>query len=234
MDLRRITEIDLHRCFKALRRGKLFILLLTVLGTLCGAALALFSVSENNIYDAQASVYSIASGSYEDSQLGTAAIRTYSTIIKSYKVAERAVLLLGDDSVTQQEMYDMIEVDSLITEGTTYVYENTTSVITIHAKNTDAELAMRAVNAVADAFVLEVNSMASTDAAQVLDYAHGTTTTYNAKQTQMLAVIAGAVFGFLIASCWILARTIFSTKIVSVQDAALHGELKVVGVIPKF
>lgn len=234
MGLQRIVEIDYERCLKGLVRGRVFLMLCTLLGLLIGGLCAYFLVDDQDRYEAEASVYSIAYGSYTDSELGVTAIRTYSDIIKSYKVAERAALLLGDASLTKEDIYHMIRTDERVIEGTTYVYENQSSVIHIWAEFENRQIAMRVANAVADAFVMEVNSMSDVDSTQVLDYAYDAPKSYNALQQQAL-VLAGCCLGMLLLGCFIIwYRIIFSKSIVSVSDASLYGQLEVIGVIPKF
>lgn len=234
MNIRRIIEIDFRRCFKGLVKGKLFLLLLTVLGGIVGVAGAFYAIDDKNKYDAAASVYSIAYGSYSESEQGISAIRTYSDIIKSYRVSERAALLLGDSTITKEVVYDMIRVDSLVVEGTTYLYENNSSVINIHAESEDADKAMRVVNAVADAFVLEINSLSEIPSTQVLDYAYDTEVSYNAKEMQAIVIACSLVGGLLLGCLIILYKIIFSRKIVTVNDASLHGQFEIIGVIPRF
>lgn len=232
--LQRIIEIDFERCFKGLLRGWRFLLLSLILGLLVGGGTAVFLVDGENQYDAAASIYSITYGSYTDSEKGVSAIRTYSDIIKSYKVAERAALILGDDSITKETIYDMIHTDDRVITGTTYVYENMSSVIKIHAVYQDRDMAVAVVNAVADAFVIEVNGIAESDFVHVLDYAVDADVSYSAPKHQMMAVAAGGL-GFLLLGCLvILGRIIFSKKIVTVRDASLYGQLEVIGAIPKF
>lgn len=234
MVLKRIIEIDLRQCMKSLIKGKIFILLCTLLCGILGILIALFAVKGENEYDATATVYSITYGSYAESEQGVYAIRKYSDIIKSYRVSERAALLLADSSITKEDIYNMIDVESLVVEGTTYLYENNSSVIRLHALHEDQNMAMRVVNAVADAFVLEVNSLSNAESTRVLDYAYTTEISYDAQQTQLLVILISIIAGIFLGCFVILYRIIFSSKVVSVNEASLHSRLEVVGVIPKF
>ncbi len=234
MDIKRIVNIDFHRCAKGLLKGRLFILFLTVLGSIIGIFAALFVVKNHNEYEAVSSVYNISYGSYAESEEGLSALRAYSDIIKSYRVAERAALLLADPAVTKDMIYNMISVDSRVVRGTTYVYENISSVILIHANSESEGNAIRIVNAVADAFVMEINGISETESTRVLDYAYDGEIVYNAVETQLMVVGAGLIGGFLLGCMIILCRIIFSYKIVSANDAGLYGQIEIVGVIPKF
>ena len=68
MGLQRIVEIDYERCLKGLVRGRVFLMLCTLLGLLIGGLCAYFLVDDQDRYEAEASVYSIAYGSYTDSE----------------------------------------------------------------------------------------------------------------------------------------------------------------------
>lgn len=234
MGIKRLIEIDIRRCLRALRKGIFFLAFMSVIGCALGGLAAITIVDDRNQYDARASVYSIVYGSYEESAEGVTALRTYSDVIQSYRVAERAALLLGDDEITKEEIYETITVDPLVVTGTTYAYENNSSVLIIHAVNTDQNKAIRIVNAVADAFVMEVNVVSDSANTQVLDYAYDTSLVYNARQTQILMVFLGLVGGFMAAAAFLLYRVIFSSKIVSANDASLYGTIRLIGAIPKF
>lgn len=234
MGIKRLIEIDPQRCFKAIRRGRLFLLFMTVLGLVLGSIAAITLVDDKNRYDAKASVYSMVYGSYEESAEGATVLRAYSDVIKSYRVAERAALLLGDDETTKEEIYEMISVEPLIVTGTTYAYEENSSVLNIHAVDTNQNKAMRVVNAVVDAFVMEVNGVSEISATQVLDYAYDASLVYNALEMQILVAAAGVFGGLLLAVLIILYRVIFSSRIVSANDASLYGTVRLIGAIPKF
>lgn len=234
MGLQRIVEIDYQRCLRGLIRGRFFLLLCLLIGLAVGGSWAYFGVDHQDQYEAEASVYSIAYGSYTDSEMGVTAIRTYSDIIKSYKVAERAALLLGDDSLSKEAIYDMIRTDERVIEGTTYVYENQSSVIHIWAEFRNQQIAVRVANAVADAFVMEVNSISDADATQVLDYASDAKKSYDALERQIQVIIGCGLGGLLLGCCIIWWKIIFSKSIISVSDASLYGQFEIIGVIPKF
>ena len=201
---------------------------------MAGGIWSCFFAEHQNRYKAEASVYSIAYGSYSDSEMGVTAIRTYSDIIKSYKVAERALLLLGDDTLTKDDIYDMIHTDERVIEGTTYVYENLSSVIRIWAESPNQQIAIRVANAVADAFVMEVNSISDVDSTQVLDYAVDAEKAYDAIKYQFQIIILSGLSGLLLGCCYVLWQVVFSKSIVSASDASLYGQIEVIGTIPTF
>lgn len=234
MELNRIIEIDFMRLLKQWAAHLKWVILTTLLFLIIGVLVALFAVDDADVYDAKSSVYSIAYGSYSESADGIQVIRTYSKIIKSYQIAERAALLLGDDSLDQYKIYDMIEVEDTYIDTSTGVYEDDSAIINIHAYSTNQEEAIRVVNAVASAYVLEVNSITKTDCVQVLDQASSCTRTYFAMKQQLMCMAVFAAAGFLVSSMIILLLEIFSTKINTIKQGTLYGELEIIGVIPEY
>ena len=234
MNFKRIVNIDFRRCGIGLWKSRYFVLLTAVLGAVLGVLAAVFVIPKDSEYTATANVYCISYGSYSESVSGTDVMRTYSGIIKSRRVAERAAALIADPNITARDVYDQISVDSLYFQGVTYIYENNTPIISMHAVNENEYYAVSVVNAVADAFVQEVNSLSDTEAVRVLDYAIDGDLAYNAMQTCILVVLLGAVIGFVLACIIILGKIIFTERVISVDDAGLYGQMKVIGIIPQF
>ncbi|MBQ7943459.1 MAG: hypothetical protein IJ326_05280 [Lachnospiraceae bacterium] len=226
----KIVEIDIVRCLKAMWRRRVLVGVAGILGLIVGILLAVFYADIDNQYDAVASVYSISYGSYDESAQGIKAMKAYEDVVKSLQVAERAALLLGDGSLDQFAIYDMIELEDTTTSNS--VYDEGANVIYIHATASTPEVAVNVVNAVANAFVLEVNTLSMNDNIQVLDEAHMAEEVYNALKMQIILCGLGMVAGILVACVVIAISVIFSDKISSVQDATLHGELEVIGAIP--
>ena len=231
MDFSRIIEIDFVRCFKALLKNMKWIVCTAFLFLAIGILVAVYYVDTENVYDAKASVYSIAHGSYTDSSEGIQVIRTYSDIVKSLKVAERASLLLGDGQLDKFTIYDMIEVEGPEVSSSGYVVGES-SIINIHASSTNPQDAVRVANAVAQAFVMEVSSITMTTSVQVLDEAYTCDMTYNALKQQAIYVGLIVAAGILLSCAVIVLQEIFSTKISTLQQSTLYGELDIIGVIP--
>ena len=231
MDFSRIIEIDFGRCFKALLNKIKLIIATTIAFGVIGVLVAVFYLDAENVYDAKASVYSIAYGSYSESAEGINTIQTYSEIVKSLKVAERAALLLGDDELDKFTIYDMIEEEKPQTSADGYSQEES-SIINIHAYSTKKEDAIRVANAVANAYVMEVTSVTMTDSVQVLDEAYTCAIEYNALKQQIIYIIIFLLIGLVFSCCVVICCEIFSTKILSLKQGSLYGELEIIGVIP--
>ncbi len=231
MNLGRIIEIDFMRCLKAVFRHLKWIAGCGIFSFIVGIILAVCCVDMENVYDAKASVYSIAYGSYSESAEGINVIRTYSEIIKSLRVAERAALLLGDDSLDRFAIFDMIQVEE--PEINAYGYRvDESAIINIHASSTDQEDAIRVANAVANAYVMEVTSITMSNSVQVLDEAYYCELTYNAGKNLLLCIGAVTLGGIFLCCGMIVLLEIFSRNVESMQQGALYGELEIMGVIP--
>ncbi|MDD5934266.1 MAG: Wzz/FepE/Etk N-terminal domain-containing protein [Clostridiales bacterium] len=216
-------EIDLGRVFKALLHKLWLILLVAVISF--GLSLVLIkSVKTVPLYRAEATVYSVANGSYKLSVEGTNAMKDYSEIITTLKVSERAALLLGDDSINGYYIMNCI----------TPYYTEDSSILTIRCLDRNPEMAIKIANAVANAFVIEMRTITGTEDVQMLDEAY----TYYLYQTgatsatvKRLIFIAVIVF---ILCAYIALNEIFTTKLKTIRECTLGGELDVIGVIPVY
>lgn len=234
MNLQRAIDIDYGQCFYSLKKnwGKIIVALL--LGMIIGAVCAFFLADHDDQYIAVSSVYSMADGSYDNSAAGISAVRTYSYIIKSHKIAEEAAKLIHNESLTVEDIYNMISTEEQVIQGTTYVYENQNSVTVIYAKYKEEEIAVEVANAVAKAFAAEVNKLFIDEVVQVLDHASEGERIYNALKTYLMYIWAGGAVTAILYILYLLANVIFSGKIVTVRDASLYGQLEVIGSIPLF
>ena len=106
MDMNQVIEIDIRKCIETLFEHYKQIIIVTLISLAIGIGIAAFVVKPNNKYDATSSVYSIVYGSYSDSSESMQALISYGNIVKSYKVAERAALLIGDEPIDKYDIYN--------------------------------------------------------------------------------------------------------------------------------
>ena len=228
MDINPVIEIDIRKCFEALIESYRQIIIVTLISLVAGIGIAAFVVEPNNEYKATSSVYSIVYGSLTDSTNSTQALISYGDLVKSYKVAERASLLIGDDKFDKYSIYNMI---SLAYDSSNY---NSSSIIYIHALSSDKSTSVKVANAVAEAFVLEVANLTGKDDIQVLDQAYDAKISYNATSARIKTIILLTILGFIIVCTYIILRKIFSLKMYTSKDATAFGKLDIIGVIPDF
>lgn len=114
MDSDKSIEIDIKKICKGIKKSYKLVILLVLIFLLLGIFADIFFVkqNQNNEYEATSSVYSVMYGSIADSTTGLHAMIQYSDIVKSYKVAERAEMMLTDPTITKDDIYAMISTSS--------------------------------------------------------------------------------------------------------------------------
>lgn len=228
MDLSRIIEIDFQKCYLSLKKSFKLIIAITLTFFLIGTIIAFFFIRQNDEYKSTTSVYSIVYGSFTDSADSIQAMFSYADIVKSYKVAERAEVLLGDTSINKNDIYKMISAEY---NTSTYNYS---SMIYIHALSDSRAKALSVSNAVAEAFVLEVANLTGQDDIQILDKAHDAVICYNATSMKLKTILIVTVLGFFLSCFFIVMKEILSLKMFTPKDATVYGKLDIIGVIPDF
>lgn len=233
MNFQRAIDVDVMQCLMVLRKNLVKIIAALLIGLLIGTGCA-FGLEDNweDQYTASASVYSLVDSSYEDSAIGISAIRAYSYIVKSYSVAQQIADKLEGSDLNAQEIYDMLRIDDQVIQGTTYVYENQASVLTIYADYSDPQVAMMVANTAADVFIKNVNQIFPQDYLRVLDYAYDTEKTFNVVKRFSLYIAAGGIGVTLLAVGALISTVVFAKRVVTTGDCSLYGELDVLGVIP--
>lgn len=209
-------KIDIGRCFSAMLR-KFYIII--GLGVICAAVMYFYMKDKPTLYTATASVYSAASGSYTESAQGINALQLYSNVIVSRKLAVRASSLMSGINISPEQILGMVSTSS----------KQESPIIYITAKSTNPNLVIPTANALAQSFVIEAQSTIGTQAIQVLDEA-----TFiglvnpKVKRNVALAFLVGAFIPALV----IALMEILSDRVYRVEDAALNGELEIIGIIP--
>ena len=112
MDSDKSIEIDIKKICKGIKKSYKLVILLVLIFLLLGIFADIFFVKQNNEYEATSSIYSVMYGSIADSTTGLHAMIQYSDIVKSYKVAERAEMMLTDPTITKDDIYTMISTSS--------------------------------------------------------------------------------------------------------------------------
>ena len=216
------VKIDLRRYFLAIKKNKLIILIVAIASLAIGILLN-YNVKPDK-YRAYSNVYSVSFGSYTDSVEGVYVLQTYSDIINSRKVANRAAMIIGDDSLDGEKIKSMI----------TYSYSEQSPVYYIYATSTDPQLSMTIANAVAKAFVIEMNNIMGEDNAQILDEAYDYEQVFNGRKDQIKNILIITLLGILLCLFIIVMISFFSNKVECVNDVTLNGEIEILGVIPNF
>ena len=215
-------EFDVTKYNRAIVKNRLIILIVGIASFIIAMILN-FEVKDNK-YRAYANVYSKGIYNNIDMKKGTYVLQNYAEIITSKRVADRAALIIGEDTI------DGIDIKSMIS----YSYSEDSPVYKIYATSKEPQLAITVANAVAKAFVTELNNIVGEDSAQILDEAYEYENVFNGRQIQIRNIIVITLCGVLFSLIVIIAVAFFSTKIESVNDATINGEIEILGVIPNF
>lgn len=187
------------------------------------ATLLTINARVDNTYSASSDLYCPVNGTYSETNSAVQIISSYATLIKSQKVADKAVSILGNTGLTSKNILNMIS------------YSTSTSGInlTITAFSTDSEEAVKVANAVASAFVEEMRTMTGSDVVQILSAADNATIYENGMTDLWKKRLFASFVGFAAMALLIFVKELFSDKIRSIDQCLLTDEDVVLGVIPE-
>ncbi len=228
-------EIDIRRCFRALLKKMWFILIVAVLFFLMGFGYTLNTGEDK--YQAYATVYAAAEGSYVDASNAVTAMNAYLNVASSYKVSQRAALLMGRADVTGADVKNCISVNSSSTKsGSSYAsfMNSSATIITFYATTNDPELSMEMADAVAQSYALEMNEILDKDSVKMLDNAVIANVSYDATREAWKIRIVALLAGFALACVLVVACEIFDNKVRTVRDATIKNSIPVIGIIPEY
>ncbi|MDC7280512.1 Wzz/FepE/Etk N-terminal domain-containing protein [Butyrivibrio fibrisolvens] len=230
-------EIDVGRCFLALRKKRRFIGLLTVLFFIVGLGLTL-DVGEDQ-YTATATVYAQADGSYVDAANAVTAMNAYLNVASSYKVSQRAALIIGRNDVSATDVQNAVEVSSSANKSTSSSsianYMNiSATIMNFSATTNDPALSMEMADAMAQSYAIEMSEILSTDSVKTLDNAYTYDKTRDANSSAWTTRIAFMLGGFFIAAIIVVVCEIFDRRVRTVREASIRDDLPVIGIIPDY
>ena len=227
-------EIDVGRCLSALLKRIKFIILITLIFMMIGFGMTL-NVGDDK-YTAYSTGYAAADGSYVDATNAVTAMNAYLNIAKSYKVSQRAALIMGRADVTAEDVQNCTGVNSSAKSSSSSSISSfltsSATILTFYSTTTDPELAMEMADAMAESYTLEMTSILNTNSVKVLDKAYTYTVSYDAKMEawKQRMMISGA--GFILAIALVVLCEIFDTKVRTVRDATIRNNIPVIGMIP--
>ena len=185
--------------------------------------LASFNATVDNYFMASANLYCPLSDNYSQSVVVTEALSSYSSLINSQKVVERAVSSLGNTSLSYKQVQKMIS----------YSQSSNGVSLMINAQSTDADEAVAVANAVANAFVEEIRTMTGTDAVQILSAADTAMLSENGFISLWFSRMIFFFAGFIIMALYIFTKELFSDKLRSIDQCLLTDDDVVLGVVPE-
>ncbi|MBE5905176.1 MAG: hypothetical protein E7277_00080 [Lachnospiraceae bacterium] len=211
------VKIDVVRCIRAMfEKWYLYILLgIVSVGIVFG-----MNYGKEELYQGYTTIYCAINGTYTATAESMKIVKLNAKLVNSNKIATRAVSIMGNNSITAEDVQAMISVD----------FSEESPVLGIAAVNASPKVAVSVANAVAEAFVIEASNISANDGVQIFDKA--VTAERVSKGYVKNTVLLFAV-GFLLLTAVIAGVEILSDRVYHVEDAELDGELELLGVIPE-
>lgn len=215
-------KIFVRRFLRALRKKMYILIIMMLIGLGIGIALNFKVLGDE--YVATSSIYTRAYSAYSDEDNDVYMFQTYKDIILSKKIADKAASLIGEDYVSGEYIKEVV---SCTNDAKSPVYK-------IHVQTNSPEFSIQVANAVARAVVLELNSLSRYNDAKLLDEAYTYEKVFDGSNVQARNIALFALAGFMVGIIIILLMVSSTTKIESVNDVTLNGEIEILGVIPNF
>lgn len=229
-------EIDVGRCLGALLKRRKFIGLITILFFVVGLGLTLNKGEDQ--YSAVATVYASADGSYADAANAVTAMNAYLNVASSYKVSQRAALIIGRSDVSATDVQNSILVSSSATKGSGSSVSNfmtsSATIISFSATTTDPALAMEMADAMAQSYAIEMSEILNSDSVKTLDSAYTYTKSKNATMDAWKKRLLAMAIGFVLACAIVVLCEIFDRKVRTVREASIRENIPVIGLIPDY
>ncbi|MCR5670171.1 MAG: hypothetical protein K6G10_04130 [Butyrivibrio sp.] len=231
-----IIEIDIFRCIRALMKKWRFVAVFTGLFLLAGIGRNLDPGVDT--YSALATVYAAADGSYSDSANAVTAMNAYLDVASSYKVSQRAALIMGRSDVDASYIQDCMYVSSSAKTASNGTISNfmtsSATIIYFYATTSDPQLSMEMADAMAQSYTIEMTGILNNDSIKLLDKAYTYSKAYNAKKQALKKIIIFTAIGFLLACLIVVACEVFDRKVRTIREASIREELPVLGIIPDY
>ena len=229
-------EIDVFRCINALFKKKKIIACITALFLVIGVALTVNPGEDK--YTASSTVYAAADGSYADASNAVTAMNAYLDVAKSYKVSQRAALIIGRSDVSATDVQEATYVNSSATTNKTSsissFMNSSATIITFTATSTEPALAMEMADAMAQSYAIEMNSILNSDSVKTLDNAYKYVKSTNATIEAWKDRAKVTAVGFVLACLLVVICEIFDRKVRTIREASIRESIPVIGIIPDY
>lgn len=219
---------NLKAAFYRLWKLKSAVFVLTIIGLLTSFVFIGFIGLKTN-YVATTSIFSAAYGSLSESSGGVSFMNTYSSLLNSNRVCEKAAAQLNDSSYSVETLKEMVKDEDIYIEGASTNSRNFQYKLFLVAVADNPSDAIKIANAMADAFVTEINDLAGGGTLQVMDEA----VDYEEKKnfSVILIVIIFSALTFVFSTLIIFAREFFSEKVYTIPQCEQDEDL-ILGLIP--
>ena len=207
---------------------KWIIVFATIIGGLLAVAFVKFRGDKYSYYST-AAIYSAVYGSYSETTSGVTLMNTYSSVLGTSRVCERAAAEIDDSRVTANYLMNLVASGavSLVganSESRKYAYRLVMQTVLDYPDNVVA-----ITNAMANAYVSEINDLLGADNLQVFEKAM-VTGIYKANTDYIIVAILAAV-GFFLSAGIIFVKELFSSKVYIVSQCERDKNL-ILGLLP--
>lgn len=219
---------NVKTAFYRLWKLKMIVVMCTLLG-FCASLIFVGVVGVKTNYRSAATIYSVVYGSYAESSTGVTVMNTYSELIGTSRVCERAAETLVGTNITSEQLRNMVNSGRIFISGANRDSKKYGYSLTLVSSSSSPDYVIDITNAMANAFADEINSMLGTSSVQVMDRAQSyySVNSLNVKLYMLLFTAAGFAFSAGI----IFAKEFFSFKVYSVSQCEQDKDL-ILGLVP--
>ncbi len=219
---------NIKTAFYRLWNMKAIVILFTLIG-LCSSLVYIGIVGIHTNYYSTASIYSVVYGSYSESTSGVTVMNTYSSMLGTTRVCERAAEKLSGSGVSANRLRTMVNNGNIYLSGASSDSKKYGYSLKLVVVSTSPENITDIANAMASAYTDEINDLLGTSTLQVLDEAlsYATASSINVK----LYMLLFAVVGFVLSAGVIFVKEFFSSRVYSVAQCEQDKDL-ILGLIP--
>ena len=216
----RVIEIDFQRCYRAVFSKAPALLLALIFGLLTGYGASLAFFESQNEYSVYSEVSCVAA-------TDISVVPFYAELVKTADVAQRASELLN-------KTYSVSEIINLVQTNYSENVGSGIPVIEISALSRNPEETVAVVDAVTEAFIVEIQSLMRDETVRRLGDSSNVELLYNAQKTRLLVTLGTALAFVLLLVVIIVIKEILALHLSTVKDGLLGGQLKLIGVIPRY
>lgn len=218
--MERIIEIDFQRCYKAVLKQAMSLLMALVFGAVAGFGISLVFFEQEDEYAVYSEVSCISASDLS-------VVPFYAEVVKTANVAKRAAAMLNDT-------YSVSEIINLIQVNYSENVVSGVPIIEIGAISRNPEETVAIVDAVTESFIVELQTLTESETVRRLGESSHVELLYNAFRTRLLVTLGTALAFVLLLAAIIVLREILALRLTTVKDGLLNGQLKLMGVIPRY
>ena len=207
---------------------KWIIVFATTIGALLAVAFVKYKGDKFSYY-ASADIYSAVYGSYSETASGVTLMNTYSSVLGTSRVCERAAAEIDDSRVTANYLMNLVASGAVGIGGASSDSKKYGYRLVIQTMLDSPDNVVDITNAMAYAYVSEINDLLGTDNLQVFEKATSSYKIKSGSNYLIVAILAAA--GFFLSAGIIFVKEFFSSKVYIVSQCESDKNL-ILGLVP--